>query len=98
MILALLLLAFADTLTTPKELPKDRQEEVSRAMLALQGAQIATKDAQLAAVQAKEREQQATQAYLTLIEKLRKEYGVPADCQITMDKTWACPPAPAKDK
>jgi hypothetical protein len=82
----------ADTLVVPKEVPKDKQEEVSREMIKLQGVQMATRDAKIAVQKAEEAETKAVQDYLTFIGKLKKDLGIPAECDIHIDKSIVCPP------
>jgi hypothetical protein len=71
----------------PVPIPKDRHEEISRVMLKLQQAQMAQVQAQAAV-------DSATSEYRSLLDKLRKEFDAPG-CDLAIDKTWHCPPAPA---
>jgi hypothetical protein len=88
-------MAFAEG---PVPIPADRQEQISRAMLDVQNAQLA-KVKLLAEVDAEIK--RATDAYTALLAKLQKEFSA-AGCSLNMDKSWACkatvPPtaAPAK--
>ena len=76
----------------PKAIPADKYEEISRAMLRLQSAQIAFNHAQ------KELET-AGQAYDAMMTELRQHSGAAPECAVTIDKKWFCPPAPtAKGK
>ena len=67
----------------PKQIPADRHETISRAMIRVQSAQ-------LAAVEAEKRAEAARADYERLLEDLRKEFGAQG-CALTIDKQWQCP-------
>lgn len=71
---------------SPKDLPKERQEEASREMLAFQAAELRT-------VQAQRDEVEATKRLRDYMDRLRKEFHADG-CDLSMDKKWICPPKP----
>ena len=70
----------------PVPVPENRQEEISRAMLSFQAAQMDARKAQ-------DELDRAGKNYSALLEVLRKEFNA-LGCDLTMDKKWSCP-APA---
>lgn len=79
----------AETARTPKPIPADRQEPISRVMLSVQQAQAN-------AAAADKMAQQKIDEYRAMLQKLQKEFNAEG-CELTLDKQWSCPnPAPAK--
>lgn len=91
----LFVLVSLSSASDPTPIPADRQEEISRAMIALQ-------QKQLAAVSAITQQQAAEAQFLAMLDALRKEFhaescpGTDVKPDLTLDKKWSCPPAPAK--
>jgi uncharacterized protein YkwD len=76
----------------PKAVPVEKHEEISRAMIRLQAAQ-------LAASQTQRELEKAGQAYEALMNQVRKDAGAAAGCELTIDKEWHCgPETPAAGK
>jgi hypothetical protein len=92
-ILAALAIVAADS---PPPIPAARHEEVSREMIALQQAQLQYQSYELLLAQSAKKVQEAQAAYDARVAALRKEFHVPDGCDLTVEKTWKCPPMPAK--
>ncbi len=80
---------------TPKPIPAERHEEISRKMLPALSLESQALRAQAAADQAKAQAEGAMREYQDLLGKLQKEFEAPG-CELTLDKTWACKKEPAK--
>ncbi len=68
----------------PKPVPVEKQEALSRLMLAVQDSQLAVARAQ--AVQAR-----AEAQYAAALAAAKKDAGAEEECQLTFEKTWVCP-------
>jgi hypothetical protein len=86
--------------TGPQPIPASRHEEISRALITAQDAQLHTRllrdEAEKQIKIAQDAEQQAIQSYVKLVQKLQVEFHAEG-CTISIEKTWTCPtPANAK--
>jgi hypothetical protein len=89
--LALVALASgADAPTEPRPIPKDRQEEISRALIRLQAAQLQLEKLLTPEIRkAQENADQENRALSKLYEGLRKEFSVPLQCYPdAIEKSW----------
>jgi hypothetical protein len=84
--------------TQPPPIPAARQEEISRAMINLQQAQLQYQNYELMLAQSAKKVQEAQATYDSRVAALRKEFNVPENCDLTVDKTWQCPPPASKAK
>lgn len=92
-----------DKAPAPRAIPAERQEEISRRVIAVQQGQIAalkadvaSLQAQIGAMQAGARRDSLEAEYLRLLDALRKEFSADG-CELRVDKTWNCP-APVKSE
>lgn len=74
----------------PKEIPPSRHEEISRKMLAAQGAQNFAMRAQAEAERALRAAEDAAKRYEELKVSLQKEFEAEG-CDLSLEKTWVCP-------
>lgn len=89
-VLALSLTAFAEEAkVTPKPIPADRHEEISRKMLPALALESQALRAQAEADRIKAQAEKAMGEYQELLAKIQKEFDA-AGCELTLDKTWAC--------
>lgn len=97
-VLALSLSAFAEEAkVTPKPIPAERHEDISRKMLPAMALEAAFLRAQAQAEQARAQAEAASREYQELLGKLQKEFEAPG-CELTLDKTWACKKATVKQE
>jgi hypothetical protein len=94
-VLALFLAALAFSAESPepaapRTIPKDRKEDISRALLQLQFAQVQLEKLLTPEIRkAQDNVQQQNQALMALYEQLRKEFSAPPQCYPNaLDKTW----------
>jgi len=73
---------------SPKPIPSDRQEAISRLMLSVQQSQAN-------ATAAEKMAEQKIEEYKAALQKLQKEFNAEG-CDLTFDKQWACPKPVAK--
>lgn len=81
----------ADLEKTPKPVPAERHEDISKKMLAAQSAQIQAMQAQVQAEKAIKAAEAAMKVYEDLRTALQKEFGAEG-CDLSLEKTWVgCP-------
>jgi hypothetical protein len=89
--LALAILACgADAPTEPRPIPKEKQEEISRALIRLQAAQLQLEKLLTPEIRkAQENADQENRALSILYERLRKEFSAPVHCYPdAIEKNW----------
>lgn len=76
---------------SPKPIPSERYEEISKKMLTAQSAQIQAMQIQAEAEKAIKAAETAMKAYSELKAALQKEFGAEG-CDLSLEKTWiGCP-------
>lgn len=100
----MLIIVFAQTLFGAKPIDEKKHEQISQAMLRLQGARITLLTIKLQQrpwrnelLAAEEFVVEAAEAYNTLLNALRKEHDAEG-CVITLEKKWDCPAKPEQKK
>jgi phosphoribosylaminoimidazole-succinocarboxamide synthase len=90
-ILLLSTIVFAQDSAGPREIPKDRHEEISIKMLAAQAAQLNAVKARDEAQRAAKVAEETIRQYEVFLADLQKEFGA-EKCNLSLDKTWVdCP-------
>lgn len=83
----------AEDKPTPRPIPPERHEEVSRLVIRYQDAHLRIAEAEKEVIRLKELATGIGLEYGKLIAKLQKEYGADGCTLDPQAKTWNCPPA-----
>jgi hypothetical protein len=84
------LAAYALLAEEPKPLSAEKQEAISRKVIALQNEQIMYQRQQLELIETQRRIAAAASALDAEIEAARKASGASSDCNLTDKKEWQC--------